>query len=110
MIQPLKSSRVTWALDWLEIDDPGIAVNGFLMPVCLIVVAEKNPEPLHHEIHAELEQRHAERFLARAFAEHGTPDVVVMRDLPEWDPPAWDNFARDFACKVRLIDAEEESV
>jgi tetratricopeptide (TPR) repeat protein len=110
MIRPLRSARVVWALDWVEIGEPVPAGTDYILPTCLFVVGEGGRPVLGQETLRELDQRRAENLLSRLFNERGTPDVVVMHDAPEWNRQAWRSFGKDFTCEIRVVADREADI
>jgi len=110
MIRPLRSSRVVWALDWVEIGEPVPTGQDFYLPTCLFVVGESGQPVLGQETLRELDQRRAEHLLSRLFNERGAPDGVVMHDAPEWSRQAWKSFGKDFGCEIRVVTDRETDI
>ncbi len=109
MIQPLRGAKNIWALDWVEVDEPFPDREGFILPTCLYVVREAAKPMVGQEMIPEMDQRRAENLLARLMEEKGTPDEVLVRDLPDWDRRIWQNFGKDFDCEVRFVGSEDEA-
>ena len=105
MIQPLRSTREVWDLDWFDVDVPVQFGDLFILPTCLYVVHRHSGNLLGHEFVRELDQRRAESLLARLIQEHGAPDELILPDLEEWDEVIWQNLSREYQCEVSLVES-----
>lgn len=118
MIQPLDTSRNSWRLLWLDLEEPvpkpAFALNApnvsggglqgsepeYYLPTCLLVITSGGKPLCPPEILEELDQARAEQLLSRLFDEHGTPDRLTIAESPEWDTEAWQTFAVD--CRIEI--------
>jgi tetratricopeptide (TPR) repeat protein len=118
MIQPLDTSRNSWRLLWLDLEEPvpkpAFALNApnvsggglqgsepeYYLPTCLLVTTSGGKPLCPPEILEELDQARAEQLLSRLFDEHGTPDRLTIAESPEWDTEAWQTFAVD--CRIEI--------
>lgn len=116
MIQPLDTSRNSWRLLWLDLEEPvpkvsaASAMSGevesldsyreYYLPTCLLVTTAAGKPICPPEILEELDQPRAEQLLGRLFDEHGTPDRLTIAESDDWDTEAWRSFALD--CKIEI--------
>lgn len=118
MIQPLDTSRNSWRLLWLDLEEPvpkpafalnapNVSLGGlqgseleYYLPTCLLVTTSGGKPLCPPEILEELDQAKAEQLLSRLFDEHGTPDRLTIAESPEWDTEAWQTFAVD--CRIEI--------
>ena len=118
MIQPLDTSRNSWRLLWLDLEEPvpkpSINLNAptvplgglqepeqeYYLPTCLLVTTSGGKPLCPPEILEELDQVRAEQLLSRLFDEHGTPDRLTIAESTEWDAEAWQSFAVD--CRIEI--------
>ena len=118
MIQPLDTSRNSWRLLWLDLEEPvpkpafalnapNVSLGGlqgsepeYYLPTCLLVTTSGGKPLCPPEILEELDQARAEQLLSRLFDEHGTPDRLTIAESPEWDTEAWQTFAVD--CRIEI--------
>jgi tetratricopeptide (TPR) repeat protein len=115
MIQPLDTSRNSWRLLWLDLEEPvpkpSLAANASLaelqesdqeyyLPTCLLVTTSGGKPLCPPEILEELDQVRAEQLLSRLFDEHGTPDRLTIAESTDWDTEAWQSFAVD--CRIEI--------
>lgn len=109
MIQPLDTSRNSWRLLWLDLEEPvpkdsraDRADTGleYYLPTCLLVTTAAGKPLCPPEIMEELDQPRAEQLLGRLFDEHGTPDRLTIAESSDWDTEAWRSFAID--CRIEI--------
>jgi tetratricopeptide (TPR) repeat protein len=109
MIQPLDSSRNSWRLLWIDLEEPvpkpllaGHASDQqeYYLPTCLLVTSDAGKPLCPPEILEELDQTRAEQLLGRLFDEQGTPDRLTVAVSSEWDTEAWRSFALD--CRIEI--------
>ena len=118
MIQPLDTSRNSWRLLWLDLEEPvpkpSMTLNAptiplgeirepeqeYYLPTCLLVTTSGGKPLCPPEILEELDQVRAEQLLSRLFDEHGTPDRLTIAESTEWDAEAWQSFAVD--CRIEI--------
>ena len=118
MIQPLDTSRNSWRLLWLDLEEPvpkpAFALNApnvslvglqgseleYYLPTCLLVTTSGGKPLCPPEILEELDQARAEQLLSRLFDEHGAPDRLTIAESTEWDAEAWQTFAVD--CRIEI--------
>ena len=115
MIQALDTSRNSWRLLWLDLEEPvpkpSLAASASLvepqghdqeyyLPTCLLVTTSGGKPLCPPEILEELDQVRAEQLLSRLFDEHGTPDRLTIAESTDWDTEAWQSFAVD--CRIEI--------
>jgi len=118
MIQPLDTSRNSWRLLWLDLEEPvpkptiianaaNVLLAGqqspdqeYYLPTCLLVTTSGGKPLCPPEILEELDQARAEQLLSRLFDEHGTPDRLTIAESTDWDTEAWQSFAVD--CRIEI--------
>jgi hypothetical protein len=108
MIQTLDSSRNSWRLLWLDLEDPvplpqnspEASRDGYYLPTCIIITTASGKPLCPPEILEELDQQKAELLLGRLFDEFGTPDRLTIAESEDWDPEDWKNFAQE--CRLEI--------
>jgi hypothetical protein len=115
MIQPLDTSRNSWRLLWLDLEEPvpKPTVDGahmrpgsldseqeYYLPTCLLVTTAGGKPLCPPEILEELDQARSEQLLSRLFDEYGTPDRLTIAESDDWDAEAWRSFAQD--CRLEI--------
>jgi len=102
MIQPLKSSKVTWLVYWVDLDDPIPSPDGFFLPT-LIIVCDSSGIPLAApEVMEELDQARVENFLLKLFDSEGPPERLTICASEDWEEDAWRSFAQDQSIDIRF--------
>lgn len=102
MIQPLKSSRTTWFVYWLDLEDPVPAGSDYFLPTLLIVCDTAGAPLAAPDILEELDQVRVENLLAKLFERLGTPDRLAICASEEWDDDAWKAFSKDHRVEIRF--------
>ena len=108
MIRPLDSSRSSWRLFWVDLDEPvpvpkssgKASSEGYYLPTCLIITTASGKPLCPPEILEELDQQKAELLLGRLFDEHGMPDRLTIAESEDWDPEDWKSFAQE--CRLEI--------
>ena len=109
MIQLLDTSRKSWRLLWLDLDEPvpkpvqtdALQTEGdYLLPTFLLVTTSSGKPLCPPEILEELDQTRAEQLLGRLFDEHGAPDRLTIAESGDWDTEGWRGFAQDFRIEI----------
>lgn len=102
MIQPLKSTKTTWFVYWVDLEEPVPAGPDYFLPT-LLIVCDQNGAPLASpEILEELDQIRVENYLIRLFEKIGTPDRVTICVSDDWDDEAWKTFSRENEVDIRF--------
>ncbi len=95
MIQPLKSSKTTWFVYWLDLEEPVPANGDYFLPT-LLIVSDSSGAPLSApEVLEELDQLRVENYLLKLFDKFGAPDRLAVGVSEEWDDEAWTAFAQE---------------
>ncbi len=102
MIQPLKSSKTTWLLYWVDLDEPVPSGNDYFLPTLLIVCDAKGAPLASPEILEELDQVRVENYLLKLFDSLGTPDRLTVCESEDWDDEAWRSFSQENNVEVRF--------
>jgi len=103
MIQPLKSSKTTWFVHWLDLEEP-VPSDGedYFLPT-LLIVCDQNGAPLGApEVLEELDQIRVENHLLKLIEKSGTPDRITICSSDDWDDEAWKIFSKDNAVEIRF--------
>jgi tetratricopeptide (TPR) repeat protein len=109
MIQPLETSRNSWRLLWLDLEEAvphkkgpetPHTENSYYLPTCLLVTTASGKPLCPPELMEELDQPRAEQLLGRLFDEHGTPDRLTIAESDDWDPEVWRSFGSD--CNLEI--------
>lgn len=102
MIQPLKSSRTSWVVYWLDLDEPVPAGPTYFLPT-LVVVCDASGTPVGSPaVLEELDQVRVENMLVRLFETVGAPDRVTLCESPDWDQDAWAAFSQEHRVEIRF--------
>jgi hypothetical protein len=48
-----------------------------------------------------------ERLVLKLVSDHGAPDLLLIQEAEEWDPPAWENLARDQQIEIGYFPADD---
>ncbi|MEI6034185.1 MAG: hypothetical protein WCS65_07910 [Verrucomicrobiae bacterium] len=102
MIQPLKSSKTSWFLHWVDLDEPLPIRKDWFLPTIVIVCDDSGTPVAPPEILEELDQPKIENFLYKAFEQLGTPDRLSVAASEDWDAEAWQDFSADCKLDIRL--------
>lgn len=102
MIQPLKSSKTTWFVYWLDLEEPVPSGADFFLPTLLIVCDQKGAPLDAPDILEELDQIRVENYLLRLFEKSGPPDRITICASDDWDNEAWKGFSKDNGVDIRF--------
>lgn len=102
MIQPLKSSRSSWSLFWIDLDEPVQSGQDFILPTLLIVTDSRGVPVAPPEMLEELDQPRIESFLGQLIDQHGAPERLIVGESEEWDPEGWRIFAEDYRLTIQF--------
>jgi tetratricopeptide (TPR) repeat protein len=105
MIQPLRSAPSIWSLCWVDLPEPLPVEGDFFLPTVMLLTGPGFEPLVSPEIVGELDQLHAEDWVARHFDDLGVPDQLVVWKAPEWVAEDWKFFGRDWKTKVKLVPA-----
>ena len=102
MIQPLPSTKNTWTLHWLDLDEPAPSPNGYFVPT-IVFVTDARGRPLGPPaILPELDQPRVETMLIRLFEIHGAPERLVVAAAEDWSDEDWQEFAQEQRLEIRI--------
>lgn len=103
MIQPLKSSRTTWFVYWIDLEEPVPAAgDDYFLPTLLIVCDGKGAPLAAPEILEELDQLRVENFILKLIDSLGPPDRLSICASDDWDEEAWRAFSEDQKVDIRF--------
>lgn len=102
MIQPLKSSRTSWSVFWVDLDEPLPSGRDFILPTLMIVTDNRGVPIAPPEMLEELDQARVENFLGSLIDRLGAPDRLIIAENEEWDHEAWRLFAEDFRVRIQF--------
>lgn len=103
MIQPLKSSKTTWFVYWVDLEEPvPSAGEDYFLPTLLIVCDGKGAPLAAPEILEELDQLRVENFLLKLIESLGAPDRLTVCASEEWDEEAWRAFSHEQKVDIRF--------
>jgi hypothetical protein len=103
MIQPIKSSKTTWFVYWVDLEEPVPAAgNDFFLPTLLIVCDSAGAPLAAPEILEELDQIRVENFLVRLFERLGPPDRLAICQSDDWDEEGWKSFSEEHQVDIRF--------
>lgn len=102
MIQPLQSSKTSWLLHWIDLEEPVPAEDGYMLPTLLIVSDERGIALAAPEVMEELDQDRAEGMLANLFELKGRPDRLTISESEDWDVEGWKAFSREQSIELRF--------
>ena len=102
MIQPLKSSKTTWFVYWLDLEEPAPAGSDYFLPTLLIVCDPAGAPLAAPDILEELDQVRVENLLIKLFDRLGAPDRLTICASDDWDNDAWKTFSQDHRVEIRF--------
>jgi len=103
MIQPLRSSKTTWFVYWVDLEEPVPSASGdYFLPTLLIVCDASGAPVASPDILEELDQVRVENFLVRLFEKLGPPDRLSISASEEWDEEAWRAFSDENRVEIRF--------
>ena len=84
MIQPVKSTKSTWYVYWVDLEEP-VPASGkdYFLPTLLIISDAAGTPLAAPEILEELDQARVENFLIRLFDRLGPPDRLAILGLAQ---------------------------
>ncbi|MCS7009149.1 MAG: hypothetical protein NZL93_04335, partial [Chthoniobacterales bacterium] len=108
MIQQIYPVRSTWYLHVIEVDVPLPIPPDFAgFPTFLLLTNEKNSVLANTEPLFEPEQTFAEDFVQDIIEKHGSPEILYVQEVEEWEPKAWQEFAQEFEIKLEFVSQSE---
>jgi len=102
MIQPLKSSKTTWFVYWVDLEEPIPTGGDYFLPTLLIVCDGAGAPLSAPDILEELDQFRVENFLIKLFEKLGAPDRVTICASEEWEDEDWKIFSKDHGVDIRF--------
>jgi tetratricopeptide (TPR) repeat protein len=102
MIQPLKSSKSSWTLSWVDLDEPVPFGGDFILPTLMMVTDPRGVPVSPPEILEELDQARVESLLGALFDKLGAPQRLVIADSDEWEPENWRLFGEDYGVEIQF--------
>jgi tetratricopeptide (TPR) repeat protein len=102
MIQPLRSSKTTWFVYWLDLEEPVPSGNDFFLPTLLLVCDDTGTPISAPDVLEELDQVRVENFLVKLFEKLGPPDKLAVCNSEEWDEDAWKMFSQENNVEIRF--------
>jgi tetratricopeptide (TPR) repeat protein len=102
MIQPLKSSKTTWFVYWVDLEEPVPAGPDYFLPTLLIVCDASGAPLAAPEVLEELDQVRVETFLVKLFDRLGAPDRLTICASEDWDNDAWKAFSSEHGTEIRF--------
>lgn len=102
MIQPLKSSRTSWIVYWLDLDEPVPAGRDFFLPTLLIICDSQGTPLGAPDVLEELDQIRVENSLLKLFDKLGPPERIDICANDEWDTEAWSAFSGQQQVEIRF--------
>ncbi len=102
MIQPLKSSKTTWFVSWVDLEEPVPTGHDYFLPTLLIVTDSSGAPLAAPDILEELDQIRVENFLVKLFEKLGAPDRVAICPSEEWEDDDWKIFSQEHRVDIRF--------
>ncbi len=102
MIQPLKSSKTTWFVYWLDLEEPVPSGPDYFLPTLLIVCDASGTPLAPPEVMEELDQVRVEGYLLKLFEKLGAPDRITVCASDDWDNEAWKMFSSEHGAEIRF--------
>jgi hypothetical protein len=103
VIQPVKSSKTTWYVYWVDLEEPVPAPgNDYFLPTLLIICDPAGAPLAAPEILEELDQARVENFLVRLFDRLGPPDRLAVCQSEDWEEEAWKVFSEEHQVDIRF--------
>ncbi len=110
MIQPLRTTREVWILNWADVPTPVQFGVVYLLPTILYVTQRKSRAILAHEVVREIDQHRVELFLDRLFQTKGVPDELLVPETDDWNEDFWPFLAREYGFQVHLVGSTKQPV
>lgn len=107
MIQPARTLKTLWVLEWTDIEEPFFSDGRWMLPAVVSVFRQGGSPLLGQELLDELDQRRAERLICRLIADNGAPDRLYIAGADEWDEDGWEALGRDFGFTVSFYEEED---
>jgi tetratricopeptide (TPR) repeat protein len=103
VIQPVKSSKTTWYVYWVDLEEP-VPTPGrdYFLPTLLIICDASGSPLAAPEILEELDQARVENFLVRLFDRLGPPDRLAVCQSEDWDEEDWKAFSEEHQVDIRF--------
>ncbi len=103
MIQPVRSSKTTWFVYWVDLEEPVPgAGRDYFLPTLLIICDPTGTPLAAPEILEELDQARVENYLVRLFDRLGPPDRLAVCESEDWDEEAWRTFSEEHQVDIRF--------
>lgn len=102
MIQPLKSSKTTWFVYWVDLEEPVPSGSDYFLPTLLIVTDSSGAPIAAPDVLEELDQIRVENFLAKLFEKLGPPDRVAICPSEVWEDDDWKIFSQEHRVDIRF--------
>jgi len=102
MIQPLKSSKTTWFVYWVDLEEPVPSGNDYFLPTLLIVCDSSGAPVAAPDILEELDQIRVENYLVKLFEKLGAPDRVTICPSEDWEDDDWKIFSKEHRVDIRF--------
>lgn len=102
MIQPLKSSKTSWTVFWVDLDEPIPSGTDFILPTLVIVTDERGVPVAPPEMLEEIDQVRVENFLGALIDKLGAPDRLLIGESEEWSHEEWKDFAEDYRVHLQF--------
>ncbi len=102
MIQPLKSSKTSWTVFWLDLEEPVPSGRDFILPTLVIVTDERGVPVAPPEMLEEIDQVRVENFLGVLIEKLGAPDRLLIGESDEWNHEEWKDFAEDYRVQLQF--------
>ncbi len=102
MIQPLKSSKTTWFVYWIDLEEPVPSGADYMLPTLLIVCDAGGAPLAAPEVMEELDQLRVEGFLIKLFERLGAPDRLAIGVSDDWETDDWKTFSGDHGVEIRF--------
>jgi tetratricopeptide (TPR) repeat protein len=102
MIQPIKSTKTSWTVFWVDLDEPLPSGPDFILPTLVIVTDERGVPVAAPEMLEELDQVRVEDFLGNLIERLGAPDRVLIGESDEWNHEEWKAFANDYRIQFQF--------
>ncbi len=110
MIRPIRNSKRTWFLYWVDLEEPVPGTgDDYFLPTLLIVCDESGAPLAAPEILEELDQIRVENFLTTLFEKLGAPERLAVCQSEDWDEEGWKAFSEENRLDVRFQNFDPEA-
>ncbi len=103
MIQPLKSSKTSWTVFWIDLEEPLPSGGGdFMLPTLMIVMDERGCRGRARDARGTRPAARGGNLSRRLIDSAGAPDLILIGEADEWDQRRGRIFAEDYRVAIQF--------